>query len=169
LWFTQQDDIAIITSKLGRQPADHGNTLASATQLIPTPAPATASSTTSTATASAQGLVEAPGTWDYFRFSSGAAGAAMVAAQVMDPFGSLNRANVDLYLTLMDRSGRQLAAANPANALGASVSFELPGAGTYYIGVTGTGSGSASNGKQAHTHKASLELVHFEQTFSSSE
>jgi len=44
-------------------------------------------------------------------------------------------------MTLHDAAGALLATANPADALGASLSFTLPVAGTYHLAVQGTGKG----------------------------
>jgi hypothetical protein len=69
-----EDDISIISGKLGFIPSLNGNSIATATVLTPT-------ITGSTASANATGIVAKAGTSDFFSFTA-AAGTATVTGQV---------------------------------------------------------------------------------------
>lgn len=70
-----EDDIAIITGKLGAIPALNGNSISTATVLVPTV-------TGTTASATATGIVAKTGVSDFFSFTAAAAGTATVTGQV---------------------------------------------------------------------------------------
>jgi hypothetical protein len=75
-----EDDIAIITGKLGSAPAINGNSIGSATTLTPTVVGGTAS-------VSATGIVAQAGAADFFSFTAGA-GTATVTGQVCSVYSS---------------------------------------------------------------------------------
>jgi PKD repeat protein len=83
------------------------------------------------------GVIEQAGDADVFSFTA-AAGAFSVSLAPAS-----RSANADLVLTLLDASGAQLATSNPLDALGATLSYQLPAAGTYYIEVRAAGLGDA--------------------------
>jgi hypothetical protein len=132
-----QDDVALITGKLGVVPAGNGDNFANATALVP-------SVSGSNATANASGIVSVAGKSDFFKFQA-SAGTLRVSAQVTAPWSSQNRANIDLQLTVYDAAGAPVATVNPpsasvSNGLGvAAQDVTLATAGMYYIGVTGAG------------------------------
>ena len=124
-----QDDYAVMNANgLPTRADDHGNTIGTAT----VPGTSTVNGQISFA---ASGVIERPGDIDMFRFSSGPGGISISVAPA-------NRSpNLDVLLELRDGSGNLLASANPLNALPASLNFSAVAAGTFYIGVRGTGQG----------------------------
>eukprot|EP00775_Hariotina_reticulata_P009441 gene9441-9606_t len=70
-----QDDVAIITNKLGALPPGNGNSISLATPLVPVVSG-------STATATASGIVAVAGQQDFFSFQA-SAGSINIAAQVL--------------------------------------------------------------------------------------
>lgn len=125
----RQDDYAVMQATgLPLRADDHGNTAATATLLA-------ATVTGGVAGFAAQGVIERPGDVDVFAFSA-AAGA--VTLQLTPATRS---PNLDAAIELRNAAGVLLASANPAEAVGAAISFTLPAAGTYYVSVTGVGKG----------------------------
>jgi len=124
-----QDDYIVMQSNgLPLRNDDHGNATGAATLLSGT-------AVNGVAAMSAQGVIERPTDIDVFAFSAAAGNATFSVAP------AARSANLDALLTLHDATGAQLAAANPADALGASLSVVLPAAGTYHLAVRGTGKG----------------------------
>lgn len=124
-----QDDYAVMQSNgLPLRTDDHGNTSAAATTLAPTVNGGTSS-------ANATGVIERPTDVDVFAFSAGAGAASITLSP------AARSANLDALVTLRDSAGAVLATANPSEVLNASISLNLPAAGTYYVFVQGTGKG----------------------------
>lgn len=120
----KEDDFAVAQSNgLPLRTDDVGNTVSTAS-----PIPGAGGGTV-------DGVIEQAGDADVYSFTA-AAGAFSVS---LAP--SSRSANADLVLTLLDASGAQLATNNPLNGLGASLSYQLPAAGTYYIEVRTAGLG----------------------------
>jgi len=91
------------------------------------------------------GVIERTGDADVFSFT---AAAGSFTASVIPANRS---ANADLELTLLNGAGQVLATSNPLNALNASLGYNIPAAGTYYIKVSATGQGDpASTGYSAY-------------------
>ncbi|KQV85898.1 hypothetical protein ASD15_30205 [Massilia sp. Root351] len=109
---------------------DFGNGIATAATLSPT-------AVSGMNTYDIMGVMETPSDVDVFRFNAGA-GVVTINAK---PFE--RGPNLDILVQLRDASGNLLAEANPADALTASLSFNLPAAGTYYVSVEGMGLGDA--------------------------
>ncbi|HSQ71527.1 MAG TPA: PKD domain-containing protein, partial [Rubrivivax sp.] len=124
-----QDDYVVMQSNgLPLRSDDHGNATGAATLL-------SGAVVNGVTALSAQGVVERPTDIDVFAFSAAAGNATFSVAP------AARSANLDALLTLHDATGAQLATANPADALGASLSVVLPAAGTYHLAVRGTGKG----------------------------
>lgn len=124
-----QDDYVVMESNgLPIRLDDHGDTPGSATLLAGT-------SSGGVTSFAAQGVVERPTDVDQFAF---AAAAGSVTVSLAPAFRS---ANLDALIELRDGSGTLLASANPTEALNATLSVNLPLAGTYYVAVRGTGKG----------------------------
>lgn len=104
---------------------DYGNTISNATPLP-------------SGSGSLDGVIESPGDADMFSFSVSENGYNV--SVTLSP--ASRSPNADLVLTLFDSRGQQLASSNPINALNASISYQLPVAGTYYVSVTTTGQGN---------------------------
>ncbi len=82
-----------------------------------------------------EGVIERSGDVDVFAVTA-AAGNANFA---LNP--ASRSANLDAQIELRDAAGTLLASANPADALGASMTAVLQSAGTYYVSVRGVGKG----------------------------
>jgi hypothetical protein len=122
----KEDDLAKISSAtygVGYRADDYGNTIAAATALT-----IDASGNVNNA-----GVIERTGDIDMFSFTTSGGAVTLnfnPAAQYPD---------LDILATLYNSSGAVVTTADPAT-LNASISSTLP-AGTYYVSVTGTGSG----------------------------
>jgi PKD repeat protein len=128
----REDDFAVAQSYgLPLRNDDHGSSPANAR-----PLPATISN--GVAQGSTDGIIETAGDRDVFAINSGAGPiTASVAA-------ASRSGNADLVISLLNASGQVLASANPAAELGASLSYNLPAQGTYYLEIKGTGQGDAA-------------------------
>lgn len=130
----REDDFAVAQSfGLPLRNDDHGSTTASAR-----PLPAAMSN--GFAQGSIDGVLEATGDRDVFAINSGAGPLTAVVA------AASRSGNADLVISLLNAAGQVLTSANPANELGASLSYNLPAQGTYYLEVRGTGQGDAVTG-----------------------
>lgn len=107
---------------------DFGNSIAAAATLTPT-------AVSGMNTYDIMGVMETPSDVDVFRFNAGA-GVVTINAK---PFE--RGPNLDVLIQLRDAAGNLLAEANPADALTASLSINLPASGTYYLSVEGMGLG----------------------------
>lgn len=105
---------------------EHGNSIGAATAL-------TGTASNGLNQFAANGIVQGPTDVDFFKFDS-AAGSITVNTK---PF--FLSANTDVLVTLFDINGNVLAQANPAEALAANFTFQIPAAGSYYLSVEGTG------------------------------
>lgn len=124
-----QDDFTVMAANgLPLRADDHGNTTATATALTGTAAGGTT-------TFSTQGVIERSGDVDLFKITA----AAGVVTVGMSP--ASRAPNLDAQIDLRNSAGTVLATANPVDALNATLTFTVPAAGTYYVGVTGVGKG----------------------------
>ncbi|THU36025.1 T9SS type A sorting domain-containing protein [Niastella caeni] len=124
---TTQDDLATIASTtygVGYRADDYGNTIAAAASL----------NVDATGNVNNAGVVERTGDVDMFSFNTSGG----TANFNFNPNASYP--NLDIVATVYNTSGTVIATSNPAT-LNASISTTLA-AGTYYVSVTGTGSGS---------------------------
>lgn len=100
------------------------------------------------------GVIEQAGDADVFSIS---ANAGPFSAS-LSPAG--RSANADLVLKLLDGSGTILATSTPQNALDASLSYQLPATGTYYLSVSSTGQGDpATTGYSAYGSVGNFRLA----------
>lgn len=125
----KQNDFAVVQSYgLPLRADDHGNGRDTATIFQ-------AYASNGAASGSMNGVMEFSGDRDTFAVMAGkGAISASVAPSTRSP-------NADLVLSLYDGAGNLLARSNPAGALGASLSYQAPAAGTYYLEVAPTGNG----------------------------
>jgi PKD repeat protein len=129
-----QDDYVVMQSNgLPLRADDHGGTAASAT-------PMGGTTSGGISTFSAGGVIERPTDVDMFSFVAGAGSATVTLSP------AARSANLDALIELRNGAGILIASANPADALGASLSFNLPAAGTYYLSVQGVGKGDLVSG-----------------------
>jgi hypothetical protein len=130
----KQDAYAVMaTSGLKARVDDHGNTIAKATA-------ATVGTVTGQLTLSMAGVIETPGDVDMFSFRAGAGPVSLSAKP------SAWSGNVDVSMDLLDATGKVLASGNPAALLSATITFNLPAKGTYYVSIKGVGQGTPSQG-----------------------
>ncbi|WP_207510655.1 Ig-like domain-containing protein [Longitalea luteola] len=124
---TTQDDLAMIASTtygVGYRVDDHGNSMSAAAALTISAA----------GSVSNTGVIERTGDVDMFSFSTTGGNINLsFNANTWYP-------DLDVLATLYDRNGTAITTANPTT-LNASISATLA-AGTYYVSVTGTGSGN---------------------------
>ncbi len=107
---------------------DYGSSTGAAT-------PFDATTTNGVTSGTTDGVIETATDLDVFAISSGAGSfTATLKPATRSP-------NADLVLTLLNSSGTVLATSNPLNALTASLNYQIPAQGTYYIQVKGTGQG----------------------------
>lgn len=131
----KEDDYAVMAANgLPVRPDDHGNTTSTASRLGGTVSGGLANLV-------GRGVISTPTDVDVFSFTA-AAGAATINVTPAARSG-----NVDLRVELLNGNGAVIAAANPVDALNASISTTLAAGGTYYVSVRGTGnSGYTSYG-----------------------
>lgn len=128
-----EDDFVVAGNNGGPLRADdHGNKANSAT-------PLTVTVNGSDISLAGSGVIHTAKDKDFFSFSAGA-GAGSITVQP-----DTRSANLDVYVRILDASGNQVAKAKPPATLAATVNFNLPSAGTYYVSVDGTSFGNPLN------------------------
>lgn len=125
----QDDSVVMQSNGLPLRADDHGNTTGTATMLTGTAAGGITS-------LRAEGVIERASDIDMFAFSSGAGSATFTLT------GAVRSSNLDALLEVRNAAGSLLASANPGDALNATVTANLPSAGTYYASVRGVGKGA---------------------------
>jgi hypothetical protein len=126
---TTQDDLAIITNTangIGYRADDYGNTISGAASLNITAAGAVSNA----------GIIERTGDVDMFAFTTTGGTLNLTFTP------NASHPDLDIIATLYNNTGTVITTANPTT-LNASLSSTLA-AGTYYVSVAGTGSGSAT-------------------------
>jgi PKD repeat protein len=124
-----QDDYVVMGSNgLPLRADDHGDTTGAAT-------PMGGTSSGGTSSLSGSGVIERPADVDMFSFNAGAGSATITLSP------ATRSANLDALVELRSSAGVLIASANPADALNASVTVNLPAAGTYFVSVQGVGKG----------------------------
>eukprot|EP00775_Hariotina_reticulata_P008396 gene8396-8580_t len=101
-----------------------------------------------TASVSVTGIVSQTAAFDFFKFQANG-GVLSASAVPVNAYGSFSRSNLDLLVNVYNSAGNIIGTIN-SPGLAASGSVQLPVAGTYYLGVTGTGNGSLSTGYSAY-------------------
>ncbi|MEZ5536068.1 MAG: Ig-like domain-containing protein [Thiolinea sp.] len=137
-----EDDIQIITSKVGLRADDHGNMMTQATPLL-VDADGTVMSTTLAddpymLDLANKGLISTRDDVDVFSFATTGGVVDLQASPALE--ASFTRGgNLDIELALYDQQGNLLASDNPADDTVAGITHNV-GAGTFYIAVSGSGS-----------------------------
>jgi hypothetical protein len=109
---------------------DHGDSLATATVV------AHGDTVPNTVTTlRAEGVIHAETDVDWLAFH------ALATSVTVTVVGASRATNLDAALALIDDNGNELASDNPAEEVGASLTYTLPAEGTYYVTVRGTGKG----------------------------
>lgn len=135
----KEDDLAVIATKLPLISDGNGNTIATATALVPSIA-------NGIATATADGILSRTNRPDFFKLNVARAGTLTVKVSVVTPWVSVNRSNLNLLVNIYNSNNVIIARYNNPNGLDINKSFSLPAAGTYYISVRGSGEGSFATG-----------------------
>lgn len=118
-----EDDFVVMQSfGLPLRPDDYGSSIYNATPFT---------SEASVHNNSADGVIEFSGDRDVFSVTSGAG--PLIASVIP----ATRSPNTDLVLTLIAANGQVLAVANPTETLSATINFNLPTQGTYYLEVRG--------------------------------
>jgi len=122
------DDLYVIThyNGFGYRDDDHGNSAATATQLI-----------IDGDTLSGSGIIERTSDVDVFSFTT-TGGTIVLDIESFRP-----GPNLDIKAELFDADGNRVALSNPASLLDASIEADLA-AGTYYLHIDGVGVGNPS-------------------------
>jgi PKD repeat protein len=124
-----QDDLQVMqTYGLSYRPDDYGNSISQSV----------GNAAVSGNTLSAEGLIERTGDIDFIKFNTGAGDI------VINVRGAYRSSNLDAKLSLYNSSGQMIASSDPYG-LEASINVSVPG-GTYYISVTGVGTGDPTTG-----------------------
>lgn len=142
-----QDDIAILAGQLAYRSDDHGNGIATATELQiagdgsisvsnPQTDPANTLSTN-------KGIIETRNDIDTFSFTTGDGNIDISAIPAWDAFYRTSKrgANLDIELTLLDDTGI-IAISDPTDNTDARITQTLP-AGRYYLEVSGAGNSTS--------------------------
>ncbi|MEI6890538.1 MAG: zinc-dependent metalloprotease family protein [Pontiella sp.] len=140
-----QDDLEIISKKVGYRTDDHGDTMAAASVLTVVEAGVVEDS----------GIIEQTDDPDVFSFVAGF-GEVTIHANAYKASSSTWGANLDIRLALYDASGTLLATNNPVSDIDASIAVTVSG-GQYYLYVIPTGVGNPmSNTPTGYTSYGSL-------------
>ena len=145
-----QDDIAIVAGKLGTVADVHGDTPATATPIlieangeVPVSNPELDPDDLYPAN---KGVIGKRGDKDVFSLRVDAGPLNLVVNPAWDAFYRTSKrgANLDLRAALLDAKGAKIAESDPSTDTYAAVSATVP-AGTYYLEVSGVGSGNYSD------------------------
>ena len=138
-----QDDVAIITAKVGLRPDDHGDTLATATPLLISEGGGVSSTTPQTDPHNFKpfnkGIIERETDVDVFSFVTGTGPISLTVSPWVSPAGTRGN-NLDVSLELYDESGSLLMADNPPELTAATIATNL-NEGRYYLYVRNTAAG----------------------------
>ena len=124
----KEDDVAIITAKLGFRADDVGNT----------PATATALTTTSTGSVSGKGIIGQSTDIDVFSFVASAGLVSITALTYISPVQTTGN-NLDIGMRLINSLGVVLLTNELNTTSNAIINYTVPSAGTYYVAVYATG------------------------------
>ncbi|GBF87613.1 hypothetical protein Rsub_00324 [Raphidocelis subcapitata] len=143
-----QDDLAVISIKLTRRADANGNTATTATPLSAAPVATNPDRLTNTTF----GNIETTGDVDFFSFTAGGNGPAVITVALTPG----DRADADMRLDVFGADGATLLATfDTAGALlSGPFTVDLPAAGTYFAALTGVGDGA--DGVTGYTNYASL-------------
>ncbi|GGO76847.1 hypothetical protein GCM10011348_05030 [Marinobacterium nitratireducens] len=140
-----QDDVAIITGKLGLREDDHGNSIGTATALDIDPDgtvyvtfPEIDPHNLNPAN---KGVIESRDDVDYFWFDTAEGYVSFNAIPAWEAFyrDSRRGANLDIELSLFDAQGNWITGADPQDETIAQIMGAYLSAGRYYLAVTGVG------------------------------
>jgi hypothetical protein len=142
-----EDDVAIITGKVKVRPDDHADQTSSATPLVIDAAGNVTSTTLVSDPANLntvnKGIIGSRNDVDVFSFST-SGGAVSLQAMPARETRYTRGGDLDISLSLYDRTGALVASNNPVDDTHASISTSLP-AGSYYLAVEGVGSANYSD------------------------
>ena len=144
-----QDDISIIAEKLGFRADDHGDDIATASQLyIDSTGKVTATTPENdpgNLYPDNKGIVSTRSDTDVFELHSGNGQIELTVTPAWIAYKD-NRArgaNLDVLAVLLDDAGREIIVANPAEETSATISYSAR-AGTYFLKIYGVGDGDST-------------------------
>ncbi len=136
-----EDDVAIVTSKVGLRSDDYGNTNATASPLIATPTGVVTSVTIDSDWSNSQpqnkGVLASQSDIDVFYFDASAGAVNLTATPHRMPANTAG-GNLDVELRLYSQGGALLGTASPNGATSANLVASVP-AGRMYLQVSGVG------------------------------
>ena len=130
-----ENDFDMIGQYLKLVGDDHGNSISNATLL---------SNKTSLS-----GLIGVNDIADYFKINV-QGGQVVIKADVLVPWGSESRANLDLVLSVYNSTNKLVATTSPTDTLSASLALSSLARGTYYISVAKSGKVSSDGGYSSY-------------------
>lgn len=137
-----EDDIAIITTKLGGRADDYGNDSNTGAPLILAPGGVVASTTLDTDWTNAQpqnkGVLGSRTDVDVFYFDAAAGSVNLTVAPHRMPVNTAG-GNADLQLQLFNQGGASLGISSPNGNTGATLVASIPQAGRVFVHVSGVG------------------------------
>jgi len=140
-----QDDISIISAKLGFRADDHGDTRSTASYLYIDSSGAVAStnpeSDPDNLKPENKGTVSTRSDVDVFELSSGSGQINLTVTPAWRAYtdDKARGANLDVRIALLNASGSEVNVANPADETSATIQYSA-GPGTYFLSVSGAGS-----------------------------
>ena len=141
----QEDDIAIISSKLTTSTDDHGNTAATATALNITATGQVIATTPINDPANSspanKGIIQSRTDVDAFSFNTSGGTISLKVLPLREPTNTRG-GNLDIKMTIRDGANNILATSTPTTDTHAVVNASL-GSGTYYIFIDGVGTANS--------------------------
>ncbi|MGF1578663.1 MAG: Ig-like domain-containing protein [Gemmataceae bacterium] len=125
-----EDDLSIISSYIPYRKDDYGNTVSSATELVPQG---------TTEVLPTYGIIERNTDADVFSFYAG------VGTLDLDIDPVAVGPNLDIKVEFLDSSGKVIETANPADRLDVDFTYTTSESGEYFLRVSGTGSGDVGD------------------------
>ena len=128
-----EDDIAVISERLGVRQDEDRNDPGSARDLK-----ASSSPDGTGVVLTGDGVIGNRFDTDFFRYQAKVPGVLAVSVEPYSSTSERDGANLDLEVQLLNSSGTTLAAANPSDELGTVLSYQVETPGTYYVRIDGT-------------------------------
>jgi len=129
-----EDDLAIISAKAPYRADDHGGTNSTATML-------TAINGTNII---ASGIISSNTDVDVLAFATGAGAISVTVFPYRCASGTYG-GNLDVYARLYNSVGTLVASDNPTDTTSAVINYTAPVGGTYYLHISGSGTGNPTN------------------------
>jgi len=145
-----QDDISILADQLNFRADDHGNTVSTASYLYVDSTGKVAStdpeSDPDNLNPENKGIIETASDADVFELTSGTGPIELTVTPAWLAYTNdkARGANLDVRIALLNAAGKELKVANPKDDTAATIQYSAS-AGTYYLKVSGAGSGDSAS------------------------